>query len=330
MNVNVDLLRKPIKDPDGLHPVTLAVADYDRTRPLIDGRVKPEGIALKTNTSWIGDFCVRPVYEEYDAAEMSLSWYVMARTRGEPVVALPVFPLRMPVLAYVFVRNDSGYTKPSDLAGKRIATILYRITVNLWLRGIFAEFYGIEPRDVEWVVTQGTEGAGFQMPDGIRVTKNTSATPEQLLERGEVDAIFLPELPEGWDPGHSKIRRLFPDTQAEMQSFVKRTNIFPITHTIVMKKVLAGREPWIARSLTRAFNDAQDVCDAHLNANPKHTSLPDTVFFLEEQQAAYGSKPYVQGIEPNRKVLETFVRYAHEQGYISRTPTLEELFPSFG
>ena len=74
----------------GLLPVNLAVADYDRTRPLIEGHVQPEGIALKVNTAWIGDFCVRPVYEEYDAAEFSLSWYVAARCRGEPVVALPI------------------------------------------------------------------------------------------------------------------------------------------------------------------------------------------------------------------------------------------------
>jgi 4,5-dihydroxyphthalate decarboxylase len=330
VSASINTLVEPTKRPNGLYPVTLAVADYDRTRPLIDGRVKPEGIALTTNTSWIGDFCVRPVYEEYDAAEMSLSWYVMARTRGEPVVALPVFPLRMPVLAYVFVREDSSYTKPSDLVGKRVASILYRITVNLWLRGIFAEFYGLKPHEVEWVVTVGEEGAGFRIPSGVRLTKDTSATPEQLLERGDVDAIFLPELPDGWVPGQSRIRRLFSDTQAEMRAFVQRTGMLPITHTVVMNKGLADREPWIARSMTQAFCDAQDVCDAHLNADPKHTSLPDMVHFLEEQRAAYGPKPYVQGIEANRKVLDTFVRYAYEQGYIPRVPTLEELFPSFG
>jgi 4,5-dihydroxyphthalate decarboxylase len=115
-----------------------------------------------------------------------------------------------------------------------------------------------------------------------------------------------------------------------MQSFVRRTGQLPITHTVVMKKALAERDPWIARSLTQAFVDSQNVCDAYWQANPKHLSFPDGVFFLEQQRAAYGPKPYVHGIEPNRKVLETFVRYAHAQGYIPRHPTLEELFPSFG
>jgi hypothetical protein len=169
VSLTIDALRVPDQKHSGDVPVTLAMADYDRTRPLIDGRVKAKGLAVQGNTSWIGDFCVRPVYEDYDAAEMSLSWYVMARVRGEPVVALPVFPLRMPVLAYVFVREDSPYTQPKDLAGKRVATILYRITVNLWLRGIFHEHYGLAPGDVSWVVTEGTEGAGFNMPSGIKL-----------------------------------------------------------------------------------------------------------------------------------------------------------------
>ena len=158
MSLTIDAPRVTDQKRSGDVPVTLAMADYDRTRPLIDGRVKPEGLALKTNTSWIGDFCIRPVYEDYDAAEMSLSWYVMARVRGEPVVALPVFPLRMPVLAYVFVREDSPYTQPKDLAGKRVATILYRITVNLWLRGMFQEHYGLAPEEVNWVVPLAKRG----------------------------------------------------------------------------------------------------------------------------------------------------------------------------
>ena len=328
MNPTVETLLERPKLGDERH-ITLAMADYDRTRPIIDGRVKAKGLSIQANTSWIGDFCVRPVYEEYDAAEMSLSWYVMARVRGEPVVALPVFPLRMPVFAYVFVRDDSPHTRPADLAGKRVATILYRITVNLWLRGIFREHYQLSPDQINWIVTVGEEGAGFKMPSGIKLDKVAGTSPEELLERGDVDAIFVPELPENFLEGTSRIRRLFPDAQSEMQTFVRRTGILPITHTIVMKEALAKNEPEVAKSLTRAFVDAQNVCDNYWRANPKHLSLPDGVFFLEQQRAVHGSTPYVHGIEPNRKVLETFVRYAHEQGYIDRLPTLEELFPSF-
>lgn len=308
-----------------LLPVTLAVADYDRTRAIIDGRVHAEGVALKVNSAWIGDFCIRPVYEEYDVAEMSLSWYVAARCRGEPVIALPVFPLRMPVLAYLFCASDAPYTKPADLIGKRIGCPGYRYTVNLWTRGIMQDHYGVSPEQLKWV-TGEKEGAGYVVPPGIDVTIREGANPEDLLASGEVDAILLPVLPESFLRGDPDIRRLFPDAKKEMQSYVRASGIFPITHTVVMRQSLAEREPWLAASMTRLFREAQDKWETFANADPKHLMFPDAVFFLEEQRAAYGAHPWVQGLSPNRKVIETFVRYANEQGYIARRPSLEELF----
>ena len=312
--------------PQSLYPIDLAVADYDRTRPIIDGRVKAEGLALNTETAWIGDFCIRPVYEQYDAAEMSLSWYVAARCRGEPVVALPVFPLRMPVLAYVLVREDAPYFTPRDLVGKRIGAPLYRLTVNLWLRGIFREHYGLAPEDVTWVTCESEGAAGYVIPPGIKVEAAKGGTPDALLERGEVDAIVVPQLPQSFLAGTSKMRRLFRDAKAEMRDFINRTGIFPITHTIVMKAELARREPWIAASLCRAFAEAQRQCDRFLFADSKHLSLPEAVFILEEQRAAYGDNAWVQGLAPNRHVIATFLRYAHEQGYIPRPMVVDELF----
>ena len=309
----------------GLYPINIAFADYDRTRPLIDGRVKPEGIALTSNTSWIGDFCTRPVYEDYDAAEMSFSWYLAARDRGEPCIAIPVFPLRMAVWAYVYVRADSDITKPSDLVGKRIGTQGYRYTVNLWLRGLFKEHYGFSPEQAVWV-TGETEGAGYVVPKGIRVEIKKGSTAEEKLQRGEVDAILTTSVPKEFQNGESWIRRLFPDCQGEMQRFVKRTGLMPITHTHVLKKELAEREPWIAESLYRAFVEAQRQCDEVYQTDPKLMSLLDSVFVLEQQRAAYGATPYVQGLAANRKIVETFVRYAHDQGYISRRTPVEELF----
>ncbi len=310
----------------GLYPIDIAFADYDRTRPIIDGRVKPQGIALKANTAWIGDFCTRPVYEDYDAAEMSFSWYLAARDRGEPCLAIPVFPLRMAVWAYCFVRADSGITKPSDLIGKRIGVQGYRYTVHLWLRGLFKEHYGFSPEQANWVSSE-TEGAGYVVPKGINVEIRKGSTPEEKLESGEVDAIWLTSVAKPFLDGKPWIRRLFPDTQGEMQSFVKRTGIMPITHTIVLKKQLAEREPWIAKSLYTMFADAQRSADEIYQGDPKLSSLYDSVFIEEQQKAAYGANPYAQGLGgPNRKIVETFVRYAHDQGYISRRIPVEELF----
>ena len=311
---------------NGLFPLDLAVADYDRTRPIIDGRVKPAGIALNVTPRYVGDFCNKPVYEEYDVAEMSFSWYVTARDRGEPVVALPLFPLRMPALAYVFVRADAPYFEPRDLIGKRIGTPAYRFTVNLWLRGIFRDHYGLAPEQVTWVTCRTVDDAGYVVPANIKIIAVEDRTPEQLLERGEVDAIFVPGKLKSFVPGKSGLRRLFNDAQAEMQGYARRTGFLPVTHTIVMKQSLSEREPWISESLVQAFTEAQRQCDAFWLADAKHLSMADAVFFLEQHRAAYGADSWPQGLAANRPVVETFLRYAHEQGYTSRLLSVEDVF----
>jgi 4,5-dihydroxyphthalate decarboxylase len=303
--------------------LSLAIAEYDRTRPIIDGRVKPKGIKLDIDCAWIGDFCHYPVYEKYDVAEMSFSWYVAARLRGEPVIALPVFPLRMAVHAYLFCRTDAPYQSPTELAGKRIASTGYRYTVNLWMRGIMKEHYGVSPEQMHWL-TNEPEGAGFEIPEGVPFTMVKDKSPDELLFAQDADAVVGAVIPPSFQRGDPRIRRIFADTSAEMRNYYKKTGIFPITHTVVMKESLAREEPWIAENLLHAFRESQRLCD-ELNDEPKRHSLPESVLILEQQRAAYGA-PWKHGLEPNRHVIETFVRYAHEQGYISRRPAIEELF----
>ena len=112
---------------------------------------------------------MRPVYEEYDIAEMSLSWYVMARSRNEPVVALPIFPLRMQIHPYIFCSPASGIERPEDLKGKKIGMDQYRLTVGLWARGILQEHHGVRPEDCQWFTYEPeSPDAGFQPPAGCR------------------------------------------------------------------------------------------------------------------------------------------------------------------
>lgn len=312
---------------DRLFPINMAVADYDRTRPLIDGRVKAAGIALKIDARYVGDFCVEPVYEQYDAAEMSFSWYVTARSQGEPVVALPVFPLRMPVLAYIFVRDDSPLYEIRELTGARIGVPSYRFTVNLWLRGIFQDHYGLPADQVTWVTCKSDEGAGYTIPPGIKIEVADGANAEQLLAQGKVDAILVPRVPQSYVEGRSKMRRLFKDPQGEMQGYFRQTGILPITHTVVIRKSLSEQEPWVCESLVRAFMDAQTLCDPACVSDPKLVSSADAIFHQENNRAVYGLNSWAHGVTPNRQNIETFVRYAHEQGYTARRLSIDELFP---
>lgn len=305
--------------------LTIAFGDYDRTRPLLDGRVRPAGIDPTYVTAWIGHFCTRPVYEEYDIAEMSLSWYLAARCRGEPVIALPIFPLRMPVHAYMFCRADAPYTSPRDLVGKRVGTPGYRYTVNLWLRGILQDQYGVSPSDLRWVTCE-TEGAGYVPPEGIDITVRPGDHPERMLLDGEVDAVFSPEILPGIERLDPRLRRLFPDAEAELAGYVASTGILPITHIIVLGTALAARAPWLGESLMGAFREAQKIVD-EAALEPKYFSMPNALFMLERQRRAFGPAPMVHGLTaPNRHILQTFMRYAKEQGYIGEIPELDSLF----
>ena len=83
-----------------LLPLTMVVADYDRTRPLLDGRVQPDGIKLDAVSGRIGDFCMSPVYEEYDIAEMSLSLYAAERGFLQDVEIAKVGSFEQALISY--------------------------------------------------------------------------------------------------------------------------------------------------------------------------------------------------------------------------------------
>jgi 4,5-dihydroxyphthalate decarboxylase len=305
-------------------PLLIAFGDYDRTRPLIDGRVTPSGIAPTWRTEWIGHFCTRPVYEEYDVAEMSLSWFIAARARNEPVWALPIFPLRMPVLGYMFCRTDSPYQAPRDLIGRKVATMGYRYTVNLWLRGILQDYYGVRPQDWTWVTTE-RESNSYIIPPAVPVEVRQGVHPEQLLLSGEVEAVVSPELLPGIQSGDPRLRRLFPDPSAEQAAYAGNSGFLPITHAMVIGDALHRRSPWIAQSLIDAFRSAQRIAD-EAASEPKYFSAPDAMYALETSRRAYGPSLYVHGLSENRRNIETFARYAFEQGYTDRLIAADELF----
>src|SRR5438128_10291657 len=163
---------------------------YDRSRPILSGEVTAHGIKLSPRGAIPGKACLRAVYEEFDIAEMSLSWYVMARCRNEPVIALPIFPLRMQIHPYIFCAAASRIEGPEDLKGKKIGMDEYRLTVGLWARGILREYYGVRPEECEWF-TSAPERAGYQPPAGVNITVVDEPT-EALLLRGEIDALIPP------------------------------------------------------------------------------------------------------------------------------------------
>ena len=308
--------------------LTLMLADYHRTHPLLSGEVTADGIKLKPQRAIPGEACLRPVYEEFDIAEMSMSWYMMARCRKEPVIALPIFPLRMQIHPYIFCSASSGIERPEDLKGKRIGMDQYRLTVGLWARGILQEYYGVRPGDCHWVTSE-PEGAGFQLPAGVKITVQNEPT-EALLLRGEIDAIIPPNIVPSFRAKDSRIRRVFKEPRATVNEYFRKTKIFPITHALVVRQSLFDQHPWLVSSLLNAFTEAEKLCRKSYDY-AKRLAFPSAVLILEEEEEIFGPNPWAHGLTPeNQVVLETFVQYAEEQGYIPYRPQLGELFAPVG
>ena len=310
--------------------LTLMLADYHRTRPLLSGEVTAERIKLQPRRAETGEACLRPVYEEFDIAEMSLSWYIMARCRNEPVIALPIFPLRMQIHPYIFCSAASGIERPEDLKGKKIGMDEYRLTVGLWARGILKEYHGVQPEDCEWFTSvPETAAAGYHIPLNVKVTVANEPT-EALLLRGEIDALIPPNIVPSFRARDPRIRRVFKDARATVNEYFRKTGIFPITHTLVVRQSLFDNNPWLVSSLVDAFTKAEELCRKSYDY-AKRSAFPSAVLILEEEEALFGKNPWGHGITPeNRIVLEKFVQYANEQGYIPGRPALSELFAPVG
>jgi 4,5-dihydroxyphthalate decarboxylase len=308
--------------------LSLLLADYHRTRPILDGDVTARGIKLQPRRAETGEACMRPVYEEFDIAEMSLSWYVMARCRNEPVIALPIFPLRMQIHPYIFCSPSSAIERPEDLKGKRIGMDQYRLTVGLWARGILQEDYGVRPQECEWFTSE-REGAGYQPPANVKITV-ADKSAEAMLLNGEIDALIPPNIVPSFRAKDPRIRRLFKDPRVTVNEYFRRTKIFPITHTLVVRQSLFDENPWLVSSLIDAFTDAEARCRKSYDY-AKRLAFPSAVLVLEEEEEVFGDNPWSHGLTAqNQVVLDKFVQYAHEQGYIPERPPLGELFAPVG
>lgn len=304
--------------------MSLMVTEYERTSAFFTGEVGLDGVSLKVfPPPSQGAACYKPVYEMFDVVEMSLSWYVMARCRGEPLIALPIFPLRMFIQPYLFCGADSKIARPEDLKGKRIGMEQYRFTVGLWARGILQEHHGVRPLELSWI-TSAPEDAGYQTPQDVRV-QIQERDVESLLLDGKLDALIAANVPRSHRDGDPRIRRVFRDCREAVQQYFERTRIFPITHTIVVKESFLAKHPWIVEKLVAAFNDADRLCRQRYQY-PKRFSFPTAVLFLEEEEQRFGQNPWNHGLDSNRVILEKFIEYAEQQGYISFRPSLNDLF----
>jgi len=315
--------------------LTVACGEYDRTHALQTGAVQPEGIRLTYIPLQAEEIFWRMGHhQEFDASEMSLSNHITMSSRGHsPFVAIPVFPSRFFRHSCIFINTESGIKSPSDFKSKRIGTPEYSITAAVWIRGFLNDDYNVHASDMEWLVG-GQEDPGrkervkLDLPPEIKVDSiPDDKTLNGMLESGEIDVLISACSPSCFIKGSSKVRRLFPNYKDVEIEYYKRTKIFPIMHVLVIHKQVYDKNPWVARSLYKAFCDAKDYAIKNMYiSNTLASTLPWLPWEREQLREIFGPEWWPYGIEENRHVLEHLIRYMGEQGLLARPLTVEEVF----
>ena len=315
--------------------LSLACWDYDRTRALADGSVRPEGIDLVYHNLFVEETFFRMLRNrEFDVAEMSLSSYCLSLMRDAPAfVAIPVFPSRFFRHSCVFVSAKSGIREPKQLAGRRIGVPEYQMTAPVWIRGILQDEYGVDPAACEYR-SGGEEEPGrdeklaLDLPAKFKVKPiGPKQTLARMIAEGEIDAMHTARAPSTFASRPESVKRLFENFVEVEKAYYRKTKIFPIMHTVVIRRDVYEKNRWVAQSLTKAFAQAQRKTYDYLGTTMALTTmLPWQAAHVEEARALLGEDWWPYGLEANRHVLGTFLRYHHEQGLSKRRLAPEELF----
>jgi len=319
--------------------LSIAMASNPRTWPILDGRVKADGIDLIPSVVFPSELFWRQLkFGDFDVSEMSLSSLMMAKSQGdERWIGLPVFTTRRFFHTGILVRRDAGIDAPADLKGKRVGVPEYQQTAALWTRGALQHEFGVRSQDMEFwmerVASHSHRAAvGFTAPPGVVIRQ---IPPEKslggMMLAGELHAaihyIVNPNLVDRstadlWN--HPDIKPLFPGPAAEGARYYRKTGLFPINHGMVIRREIAEKHPWVVLNLLKAFERANGIADRErLQHAEYHLACgllpPGAGAALETQLVRHG-------VQSNRPVLETAARYSHEQGLTPRPVKLEELF----
>jgi 4,5-dihydroxyphthalate decarboxylase len=311
--------------------VTIATWDYDHVRDLRSGEVRPVGIDVTYLDLNMHEIFARFLANrEWDVSELSFAKYIAEATGPDPdLIALPVFLRREFRYGIIYV-NRNRIRTPEDLRGKRIGVPEWAQTACVYMRGALQHDFGVPFTEIEWVQAGVNEKGrlekvDMELPKGVRLTPVEDKSLDEMLVAGEIDGAICATVPKSFGR-NPDIVRLFPDFLARGDAFYARTRVYPIMHVAVMRKAILNDNPWIARNLYNAFDQARRQSLARLR-RPGYIALPGHGEQAAAAARTFGGDYFPYGIEENRAALELFLRYAHEQGIARRLMTPEEIFP---
>ena len=308
-------------------------------RAIAEGSVRAEGIELRTLNLFPSDTFPRLIRDrEFEVSEMGLTFYLGTLAFDDPpFIAIPVFPSRSFRHSAIYINTESGIERPADLQGKRIGeTFCYGHDAGLWAKGLLSDEFEVAPEASTYYIgglesyMPRWEWLPFNAPSNVEI--HQLQPPKSLgpmLEAGEIDALYSAHPPAAL-AGGKHVRRLFEHFEPIERAYYARTAIFPIMHTLVIRRDVYREHPWAALALFEAFKESKRAVErlyAYWETSlHRLLMIPWAAELYRKDKELMGPDLWPYGVEPNRKALETAVRYHVEQGLSKRRYAVDELF----
>jgi 4,5-dihydroxyphthalate decarboxylase len=311
----------------------ISIADYPHTARLLSGEIPIEGVEANfiKVVPQIGAFRRMVRNLEFDVCELAPTTYIIARALGYPFVALPIFVMRRFHHSGLLVRTEAGIREPKDLEGHKVGVRAYSVTTGVWTRAIFVEEYGLDSAKVTWVVDDEEHVRELKLPPNV-ITTPEGRSLYEMMTAGEIAGGFSANAglgrtgspTDGWQTvSTDQWPDLFPDAAEREAEWYRRTDIYPMHGTIVVKDAVLAEHPWVAQSLFRAFDAAKQAWlkDLHSGAaatagDKKYLALTDIV----------GPDPLPYGLAANLATIEALERAGANQKLTPRRMSIEEYF----